>query len=203
MALRSGHGRGAGVPRVEVLPVDELPAGVPAPAGQPDAARAAVLAVVRRVDGGRLADRESAAALGRLGGIAKAERQRELAEVPALVQGLGLRDFTAADFKAYLDDAEKLAEHECERLGQVVGGGECGTGPSLIVATAALQIAGSRFEFARGNVAAGSKLGNDARQNLLAAHELCAREAAARPGPKESVLVAAIRAAGERPEAEP
>ncbi len=29
MALRSGHGTGAGVPRVEVLPADELPAGVP------------------------------------------------------------------------------------------------------------------------------------------------------------------------------
>lgn len=31
MALRTGHGNGAGVPRVEVLPVDELPAGVQAP----------------------------------------------------------------------------------------------------------------------------------------------------------------------------
>jgi hypothetical protein len=29
MALRTGHGTGAGQPRVEVLPVDELPAGVP------------------------------------------------------------------------------------------------------------------------------------------------------------------------------
>jgi hypothetical protein len=33
MALRTGHGNGAGVPRIEVLPVDELPAGVPGNAG--------------------------------------------------------------------------------------------------------------------------------------------------------------------------
>ena len=29
MALRTGHGTGAGMPRIEVLPVDELPNGVP------------------------------------------------------------------------------------------------------------------------------------------------------------------------------
>jgi hypothetical protein len=32
MALRNGHGTGSGVPRVEVLPADELPQGVQAPA---------------------------------------------------------------------------------------------------------------------------------------------------------------------------
>jgi hypothetical protein len=31
MVLRSGHGNGAGSPRIEVLPVDELPPGVQAP----------------------------------------------------------------------------------------------------------------------------------------------------------------------------
>jgi hypothetical protein len=30
MTLRNSHGTGAGVPRVEVLPADELPAGVQA-----------------------------------------------------------------------------------------------------------------------------------------------------------------------------
>jgi hypothetical protein len=29
MALRAGHGNGAGSPRVEVLPADELPVGTP------------------------------------------------------------------------------------------------------------------------------------------------------------------------------
>jgi hypothetical protein len=32
MALRTGHGHGAGVPRVEVLPADELPRGAQGPA---------------------------------------------------------------------------------------------------------------------------------------------------------------------------
>ena len=36
MTLRSGHGRGAGAPRVEVLPGDELPAASPAIAPQPE-----------------------------------------------------------------------------------------------------------------------------------------------------------------------
>jgi integrase len=34
MALRSGHGNGAGSPHIEVMPADELPAGVPAEARQ-------------------------------------------------------------------------------------------------------------------------------------------------------------------------
>jgi hypothetical protein len=34
MALRTGHGNGAGVPHVEVMPADELPVGVPAEARQ-------------------------------------------------------------------------------------------------------------------------------------------------------------------------
>lgn len=42
-----------------------------------------------------------------------------------------------------------------------------------------------------------------ARQAERDAWELASREAAARPGPKESALVAAIRAAGERVEGEP
>lgn len=29
MALRAGHGTGAGMPRIEVLPADELPVGLP------------------------------------------------------------------------------------------------------------------------------------------------------------------------------
>jgi hypothetical protein len=43
-----------------------------------------------------------------------------------------------------------------------------------------LQLAASRFAFDRGEPELGSKLANDSRQNLLAAHELCAREAASR-----------------------
>src|SRR5579872_5723009 len=38
MGLRAGHGKGAGTPRIEVLPPDELPAGMPGPA-RPEAVR--------------------------------------------------------------------------------------------------------------------------------------------------------------------
>jgi hypothetical protein len=60
-----------------------------------------------------------------------------------------------------------------------------------VVASAALQLAASRYLFdlaGQGNpdlFAVASKLANDSRQNLLAAHELCAREAKARPNPAE------------------
>jgi hypothetical protein len=50
-----------------------------------------------------------------------------------------------------------------------------------MVASAALQLAASRFAFeVLGDLELGSKLANDSRQNLLAAHELCAREGKAR-----------------------
>jgi hypothetical protein len=50
------------------------------------------------------------------------------------------------------------------------------------VASAALQLAASRFAFeVLGDMQLGSRLANDSRQNLLAAHELCAREALSRP----------------------
>jgi hypothetical protein len=163
-----------------VLPVDELPEGIPAPGGQPDPVRAATLAVVRREPNGTVTDPDSAAALGKLGGLAKAEKDRREADVPKLARGLGLREVSVPQFLPYLEDAGELAEHEGARLGRVVGGGECGTAPTVIVANAALQIAGSRYAFARGDLATGSRLADAARQNLLAAHELCAREATAR-----------------------
>jgi hypothetical protein len=66
-------------------------------------------------------------------------------------------------------------------LARDVGGGVCGTAPSSIIASAALQLAASRFAFeVLGDMVLGSRLANDSRQNLLAAHELVAREAQAR-----------------------
>ena len=47
--------------------------------------------------------------------------------------------------------------------------------------SAALQLAASRFAFeVLSDVALGSRLANDSRQNLLAGYELCARKATAR-----------------------
>lgn len=196
-------GRGDGIPRIEVARLDELPEGVPAPIGTPDAAKAATLAAVKRTPGGRLADPASAALLGRIGGQTKAEKQRAKGDIPTLVRGLGLREVSAEDFLPYLADAEDFTEHEQKRLAQVVGGGTCGNAPASFVASAALQLAASRFSFARGDLVAGSKLANDSRQNLLAAHELCAREAQARHATNPGDANASVLAAFSRPKGAP
>ncbi len=161
--------------------VDELPSGVASPAAQPPTAEASAAGATLRTGSDELAKREAAAALGALGGLAKAARDRELAAIPALARGLGLREVSAAELKPYLDDASDFAERECCRLAREVGGGSIGAGPSSIVGTAALQLAGSRLCFARGELIAASRLGDASRANLLSAHELTAKEAKARP----------------------
>src|SRR6185369_3505316 len=176
MPVERSHGRR----RPQVPRSDELAAGVPAPSGTPNAATAEALAAVARAPGGQVADSESAAALGRLGGLAKAERDRELGETPALARRLGLRGVEAAHFKAYVDDALEFAERECARLAELVGGGVCGYGPSSMVQSAALQLAASRYCFDRGELVAGSRLADASRANLMSARDECAREAQAR-----------------------
>jgi len=66
-------------------------------------------------------------------------------------------------------------------------GGELGPAPSTMVASAGLQLAGSRWAFDQGAqkddaslIKLGSTLANDSRQNLLAAYELATREGSAR-----------------------
>lgn len=162
-----------------MLPADELPAGVPAPSG---ALESPGTALVRRVNG-QVADRQSAAELGRLGGLARAAKKARL----RALECLGLKPVAgdlAGTLGPFLDDAEEFAQHEVERLAQTVGGGHCGAAPASLVQTAALQLAASRYLYSLGildHLKLASSLGNDSRQNLLAAHELCAREAKARP----------------------
>lgn len=86
----------------------------------------------------------------------------------------------------YLDQAEKFRRHQCRQLA-MQSGGRCGAAPSSMVASAALQLAMSRFMFDRGcaqddmaMVKMASGLANDSRQNLLAAYELALRECQAR-----------------------
>ena len=102
-----------------------------------------------------------------------------------LLEGLGLHTIApdATALHPYLIQAEAFAKHECERLAVTVGGGVCGSAPASLIQTAALQLASSRYLYSLGDPAQfklASTLGNDSRQNLLAAHELCAREAVAR-----------------------
>ena len=73
MALRSGHGKGAGRPHVEVTPADEAPVGVPGPA-RPVAARDA---------SGRFVPGTGTTALARAGGEAAAQ-SRQLAALLGL-----------------------------------------------------------------------------------------------------------------------
>ena len=173
MALRTGHGTGAGVSRIEVLPPDELPQPVAAAmavdAGPPD-----------RRQAGRFADSATAKKNGRKGGIEKARRVR-------LVDSLGLSAIVAeTSFGPYRAAAEEfLAAHLATLASQA--GGHVGTGPSTIVASAALQLAASRWAFDTGAekgdtdlMKLGSTLANDSRQNIAAAYEYAVREARAR-----------------------
>jgi hypothetical protein len=172
--LKNGHGGGAGVPRIELSPADEQPNPVPAPPSD--------LSGVDRRHNGQVASTEAARELGRKGGKVKAKRV-------ALARSLGLGD--VADMQAfapYRNAASAFRRHHCAALAQQAGG-ECGAAPSSMVASAALQLAASRFLFDKGAqtgdaalLKTASQLANDSRQNLLAAYELATREARARPG---------------------
>ena len=164
MTLRTGHGNGAGSPRIEVLPADELPEGVPAPAREESPAD--------RGDRGKFAEGNSLAASG---GRARAGHTR-------LARRLRLGEtFADPRFEPYAAAARGFRRAHVTMLATTVGGGFCGPAPSSIIASAALQLAGSRFAFeVLGDMVLGSRLADASRQNLLAAHELCAREAVAR-----------------------
>ncbi len=170
MGARSAHGNGAAaLLRVETVPVDELPAGVPGPA------RAASTA--GRGPDGRWARGNPHASEG---GRARAGKTR-------LASQLGLVSMDADPaFRPYRGAAEAFRRAQCASLAATVGGGICGPGPSSIVASAALALAASRYLYdtAEGDSAkltTAARLADSHRQALLTAHELCAREAAARP----------------------
>lgn len=168
MGLRAAHGnaaRGGRLRVVEVRPVDELPAGVPAAASEQRAA-------VRRDAQGRLADRESARELGRRGGYAKAGKT-------ALGSRLAIGPVDAG-WTPYRHAAESFARELLRDLARLVGGGQVGPGPSSIALSAAWQTAASRRAFAEGRAAEGSRFADQARQSVIAARELAALDGQAR-----------------------
>lgn len=189
--IRTGHGNGAGVPRVEVLPPDELPAGVPAPARP---------VPVRDVSG-RLQPGPGTRALAAAGGRAAAESRQ-------LGQLLGLKAIPEGhEYAPYARLAREWRDQHMTQLAATVGGGEVGAGPASVVSSAALQMAASRYLSDLGAekgdaklLLDASRLANDARQNILAAHELCAKEATARraanPTPGAPWLVASTPKGG-------
>lgn len=155
-----------------VLPTDETPHPVADPR-EP-------LSGVDRRQNGTVASPQAAAELGRRGGQVRAARV-------LLARGLGIPlNLTSEAFKPYRYAANAFRRHHCAELARQAGG-EVGAGPSSMVASAALQLAASRFLFdqaARTGDAAtfktASQLANDSRQNLLAAYELAVRSAEAR-----------------------
>jgi hypothetical protein len=184
VTLRSGHGHRAGTgPRVEVLPADELPAGVPVAAHQESPRD--------RGKAGRFAPGNT---LSRAGGLAKRGTSR-------LTNRLGLSNLSAGDaFAPYRKSASTFRRVQCAELARTVGGGVCGPGPCSVVASAALALAWSRFlsdEAARTGdpdlALRSSRLGETSRQHLLAAHELCAREALARAKQRTTDQKVALR----------
>jgi hypothetical protein len=176
VALRNGHGTGAGSPRIEVLPPDELPAGVPDDARAESPADRGTL--------GRFAPGNSLAVQGgrARSGHAKLARRLRLGET-----------FADPRFETYAAAARGFRRAHVTALARSVGGGHCGPAPASIIASASLQLAASRFAFeVLGDMKLGSQLADASRQNLLAAHELCAREAAARPKTKATLLQAIV-----------
>ena len=156
---------------------DELAEGLPDESGSDDSAKAAVLAQVQRQPDGTVADPQSAALLGALGGLRRAERERGL----RALEGLGLKGAAPEFLAPYLADAEAFALSEIARLSAEAGRGVCGPMPASMVQSAALELAGSRAAFAMGNVLLGSRLAGASRANLLCAFDLCVKQAIERP----------------------
>jgi hypothetical protein len=178
--LRTPHGtgrdKGSPGPRVEVHAPDELPAALP------DLGAAERRRIERR-PGGQFT-REGAAQAGRIGGNRSGR--------PSLACSLGLSGEyvpSAQAFDPYRRRAASYRRAHCAELANLAGG-VCGTGPSALVAQAALNLAMSRYLFDVATQGEGPpdtalvrearQQGDSARQNLLAAFELAVREGRAR-----------------------
>lgn len=176
MSLRTGHGSGAGVPRIEVLPPDELPAATPADTAPPE----------RKADGTFAAGNT----------VARSKRFR--------VGKRGFTGLETADprYVRFARWGRSYAAHRRRELA-LAHGGNLSAGVGALIESASIQLAASRFVqvlaaesgepdlFKRA-----SALANDARQNELAAWELAAREAAARAKTAPPVDVVALLEAG-------
>lgn len=193
MALRSPHGKAAQhspAPRVEVPPVDELGKGVPAP-------MPAVAGPERDASGRFLPGAKSSATKG-----GRAKRGRL-----AIATRLGLEKFDADPaFAPYLHEAEAFARAERKRLRETVAGGETSAAVDSTVLSAAWQLAASKYLMALGFetgdpkvLAQASRLANDHRQNLLAAHHLAELAAKSAPKGPPPILVMAPRSAEDAP----
>lgn len=161
MTLRTGHGNGRGTPRVETLPADELPSALGSDAVRPD----------RDAQGRFVAGN----------GAGKAKR------IKPGPRGLVGIDKTSPEFRPFARWGARYGAHRRRELASAHGG-EISAGVGAIVESAALAMAASRFISSKAAETGdpelfkqSSALASTARQHELAAWELAAREAHARP----------------------
>ncbi len=161
MVLRTGHGNGAGVPRIEVLPPNELPSATP--------------------EGAVRSERDSQ------GRFIKGNRTGSQKRLKAGPRGLHGINRTAPEFRPFARWGARYAAHRRRELARAHGG-EITSGVGAIVESAALTMAASRYLSARAAESGdpelfkqAAALAATARQHELAAWELAAREATARP----------------------
>lgn len=225
MTVQRSHGK----PRARVLAADELPTGVPE---EPTAAPGPIA----RDKLGRFANSEAAKAAGRLGGTKKSARNptrvaKEL-RISDPLRGDKLGDLPVEPvLRRFLAQREAWAVAKAGEIAADVGGGVASAGVTALIRSAAQKLAYSDFFFAAGTptavawdhsqpkaprprtdlAATAARLSDSARQDLLGAHELAAREAQARrarpqgAGPSLVELIASGRFAlpeGDDDEAE-
>jgi predicted N-formylglutamate amidohydrolase len=119
--------------------------------------------------------------LARRGGVAAAEARK-------FRRLLGLADFAADHpYQPYHALAREHRQDHAEHIAATVGGGQLSPGVSGIIASASLALAASRYLYDLGAdqgdpklLGQAARLADQSRTALLTAHELAAREAAAR-----------------------
>jgi hypothetical protein len=187
MTLRKGHGNGKGVPRIEVLPPDELPEPI-AVAPEP---------LARREDG-TIANSEAAKALGAKGGLARANKKK-------ILHGMGLAHVAEDNkFHPYYKASQAWLESTIEIYAAMCGG-MLGPGPSALLGNAAIALAFSRYLSDRAfeeqdelYVRQATRYWDAMKQQKLAAYELGVREAKMRADLKEAPALDAFEAALKR-----
>ena len=179
MALRSPHGNatraGNPGPRIEVLPPDELP--------QPLGGAVQEDARIQVRDRGRFVA-GVAGPVQSAGGRARSGR-------PSLVTSLGISAEFTPSMQAFDNYRRKAASFRRAHTAELaaLAGGSCGTGPSSMVASAALQLAASRYLYEQATkgtevdvamMREARQQADSSRQNLAMAYELAIREGKAR-----------------------
>lgn len=181
MTLRKGHGNGKGVPRIEVLPADELPAPLPVEPVQ-----------APRRENGQLIASEATTELARRGGLAKANKKK-------LLQGMGLAHVMEDNkFNPYYKAAQAWLDATVQ-IYSAMCGGALGPGPSALLGNAAIALAMSRYltdlAFTEQNelhARQATRYWDAMKQQKLAAYELGIREAKMRADLKEDKAIDAF-----------